>query len=374
MVKKILYAVGFFCTVYVTANAQYNTDTALKPALILKNMRKVADWQIREFEEGKNPYTKNGWENGAMYTGIIALKNIEDKEGKYDRFLYNIGETNDWQTGPERLYADEYCVGQMYSLMYIKHKEPKMIEKFKALADTIVERRFDESLAFKNKVYLQEWAWCDALFMGPTALGYLSTATGNPAYLKKADTLWWKTSDYLYNKKVQLYFRDSTFFTKRESNGAEVFWSRGNGWVMGGLARVMDNMPVNFPRRKKYEEQFRQMAEKIASLQQADGSWHSSLLDPQAYNIKETSGTGFFCYALTWGINNKLLSPQKYLPVVKKAWTALVTAVHPDGKLGYVQAISDRPDKVDYESTNVYGAGAFLLAGSELYKLVIREK
>jgi len=346
-----------------------NVWSQANKADIIDYMKRVADWQIVEFKAGRNPYMKNEWEDASLYTGMAAWAKLSNEE-KYFRWLYEIGEGNGWQTGEHRLFADDYCVGQMYSLLYMRYREPRMIKNFKAQADTIVTRRFDESLAFKNKVYFHEWAWCDALYMGPPALAYLSTATGDMKYLKKADSLWWKTSGYLFDPGESLYFRDSTFFGKKESNGARVFWSRGNGWVMGGLARMLENMPAGYPGRKKFGQQFQSMAARIAGLQQPDGSWHASLLDPGAYASKETSGTGFYCYALAWGINHGVLPREKYERVVLKAWEALTSSVHPDGKLGYVQAVSDRPDQVDYESTNVYGVGAFLLAGCEVYKLL----
>lgn len=112
------------------------------------------------------------------------------------------------------------------------------------------------------------------------------------------------------------------------------------------------------------------MAAKIASLQQPDGSWHTSLLDPASFPVKETSGTGFYCYALTWGLNQNLLDKKIYWPVVKKAWAALTSSVHQNGMLGYVQRIGDRPDMVTENSTEVYGVGAFLLTGAELFKYV----
>lgn len=361
MLKKV-YAALFSLLI---AGGAWSQDS---PTVVLDYMKRVADWQIIEFKAGRNPYVKNEWEDASLYTGMAAWAKLSNEE-KYYRWLYEIGEGNGWQTAVHRLFADDYCVGQTYSLLYMKYREPKMIKNFRAQADSIVARRFEESLAFKNKVYLHEWAWCDALYMGPPALAYLSTATGDRRYLKKADTLWWKTSGYLFDPTENLYFRDSTFFGKKEANGAKVFWSRGNGWVMGGLARMLENMPPGYPGRKRFEQHYRLMAERIAGLQQADGTWHASLLDPGAYNIRETSGTGFYCYALAWGINHGLLKREKYEPVVKKAWLALTSSVHPDGKLGFVQAISDRPEMVDYESTNVYGVGAFLLAGSEVYRL-----
>lgn len=337
---------------------------------VLNIMNKVAHWQMKEWKEGRIiKLPKTEWENGAMYTGFIALKKI-DPQPAYDQFLYNIGEELNWNTGKNRFFADDYVVAQMYTAMYMQHKEPKMIEKWEAQADSIVTKPFNESLKISPDLTHREWAWCDALFMGPPGLAMLTTATGNRKYLEKADSLWWKTSNYLYDKREKLYYRDSRFFDKKEANGKKVFWSRGNGWVLAGLARMMQNMPNDFSHRKKYEKQFRQMAKKIAAIQQPDGSWHSSLYDPETFNLKETSGTGFFCYGIAWGINNHLLSKKRYMPIVEKAWHALITSVHPEGKLGYVQPIGDKPVKAGYESTDVYGVGAFLLAGSEVYKLI----
>jgi rhamnogalacturonyl hydrolase YesR len=136
--------------------------------------------------------------------------------------------------------------------------------------------------------------------------------------------------------------------------------------------RVLQNTPENYPGRKKLVNLYKDMSERIASLQQADGSWHASLLDPESYPIKETSGTGFYTYALLWGINNNILKRKKYWPVVEKGWKALISSVHPDGKLGYVQAIGAAPGHADENTTEVYGVGAFLLTGSEMYKAVTR--
>ncbi|HYO21069.1 MAG TPA: glycoside hydrolase family 88 protein, partial [Flavisolibacter sp.] len=250
----------------------------------------------------------------------------------------------------------------------------KMIANFRRLADSIVLLQHTESLEWKNQVRFREWAWCDALFMGPTALSYLSTATGGRKYLDIATRLWWKTTDYLYDSTEHLYWRDGSYIGRKEKNGEKMFWSRGNGWVMGGLVRVLENMPSNYPDRPRFVQLYKDMTAKIASIQQPDGSWHASLLDPASYPIKETSGTGFYTYALLWGMNRGLLDKQQYWPIVKKAWTALATSVHENGMLGYVQPVGASPDKVDAASTEIYGVGSFLLAGSELYQFIKKNK
>lgn len=360
-----------FCILLFSFHArpQPPKEPAFQPQMIMEVMQRVAAWQINEFEQNRIAWPWWDWTNGALYTGIFDLGKVSGDQ-QYFSFLQKVGKVNDWQTGPRRFFGDDYCVGQMYSQLYSIYRKPEMIARFRPLADSIVNKPHEESLEWKNRIQLREWAWADALFMAPPALAYLSTATGDPKYLQTADKLWWKTTAYLFDSTENLYYRDSKYFNQKEANGKKMFWARGNGWVMGGIVRMLENMPANYPNRKKFEELFRKMAQKIASIQHADGTWHTALLDQASYPGKETSGTGFYAYALTWGIRHGVISPEEYLPVVKKAWKALVTSVHPNGMMGFVQKIGEKPGNVDYNSTEVYGAGAFLLAGSELYLLM----
>src|SRR5437867_12426015 len=111
------------------------------------------------------------------------------------------------------------------------------------------------------------------------------------------------------------------------------------------------------------------MAGKIVTLQQPDGFWRASLLDPDSYPQRESSGTGFYVYALAWGINEGILDSSTFAPAVMKGWSALVSSVHDDGKLVNVQPIGETPRHFDPDHTDTYGVGAFLLAGSEVYAL-----
>lgn len=371
MNKRLL--LFFLMSSFLSIGVAKGQSSALTSDSIFYQMKKVADWQWKNLEivGWKNP--KKDWTSGAMYTGMVAWAKLANDETYY-RKLIQVGEDNNWEVGKYRHFADDYCVGQLYSQLYTIYKNPKYIADFRALADTITMLPHNEDLVWKKSIHLREWAWCDALFMGPPALGYLTEATGEAKYLDKSAELWMKTTEYLYDKKESLYYRDSRYFDKKEKNGTKVFWGRGNGWVIGGLVRVLSVMPKNHPQRKKLVNLFVSMSNKLADLQQPDGSWHASLLDPASYPSKETSGTGFICYAMAWGINNGLIPIKKYQPIVNKAWLALVTSVHPDGKLGFVQAQGAAPDKVSYEDTDVYGVGAFLLAGSEMLPLYLNSK
>jgi rhamnogalacturonyl hydrolase YesR len=212
--------------------------------------------------------------------------------------------------------------------------------------------------------------------MAPPTLAMLAKTTGDKSLLDLNDRLFQETYDRLFNKEENLYARDASYLIdakgsgKLEANGKKVFWSRGNGWVVGGLVRLLDELPKDHPKRNFYVTQYKAMMTRIAELQQADGLWRSSLLDPASFPGGEASGTGFDIYAMAWGINNKVLDRDKFLPVVKKAWIGLNTLVHPDGKVGWTQPIGADPRRnFTAESWEVYGAGAYLLAGSEVVKL-----
>jgi unsaturated rhamnogalacturonyl hydrolase len=288
---------------------------------------------------------------------------------KYFDAMKAMGEKNQWRPGLRPGHADDYAVIATYAKIFEREKDKAILAPALALFNFLASRKYDEPLAWGGAIETRELAWCDALFMGPPAMGAVAVATGDRKFLDLADRLWWKTTDYLYDKDEKLYFRDSRYFEQREKNGRKVFWSRGNGWVIAGLARLLQDMPADYPARARYVTLFKEMAGKVRTVQSRDGYWRSSLLDPDSRPNPETSGTGFFTYALAWGINNGLLDRAGYEPNVRRGWEAMVRAVHADGMLGWVQQIGAEPGSATFDSTEVYGVGALLLAGSEVQRL-----
>ncbi len=351
-------------------SSQTPTSPELSGPVILDSMKKVADWQLTNDSPSLAHYQLNSWTYGAFYAGVMALDSVADTP-KYHEAMLAIGKKLAWQPGKRPYHADDQAVGQMYLEMYLKDHDPAMLGPIKAKLDNILAHPSTDSLEFGKGKQDRYW-WCDSLFMGPPTWALLYKATGEKKYLDFMDKEWWAASDYLYDPEEHLYFRDSRYFKQREANGKKIFWSRGNGWVMGGLVRVLEIMPKNYPSRARYETQLKEMAAKIASLQQPDGLWHASLLDPESYPLKETSGSGFYVFALAWGINHGLLDRATYQPVVDKGWIALQGCVTPEGKLGYVQQVGADPKSFKPEDFEVYGAGAFLLAGKEMYVMAHR--
>ena len=336
----------------------------IEKAAVLRVMSAAADWQLAH----PSTHAPYDWTQAAFYTGMMAFARVTDNP-RYEAAMKAMGVANQWRPGLRPGHADDYAVAATYAQLYQRERNPQMIAPSRALFDFLATRKYDEPLVWGNAIEMRELAWCDALFMGPPAMAAMSAATGDAKYLDLADRLWWKTTDYLYDRDEHLYYRDSRYFVQREKNGKKVFWSRGNGWVIAGLARMLQDVPAGFRNRDQYLALFREMAAAVLAAQSPDGYWRSSLLDPDSRPNPETSGTGFFTYALAWGVNQGLLDRATYEPAARKGWAGLVRAVQKDGMLGWVQQIGAEPGSAGADSTEVYGTGAFLLAGSEMIRL-----
>jgi len=362
-------------SVFSQAQTTPSFKSDLNKTYIKTVLKAVADWQIR------TPLTHDlaDWTNGALYAGMVEWAGIAGDNSYYE-WLKGISEKNHWSYNVRenplgKYHADDYCVGQTYIELYRKYKEKRMVRPMKAYLDLILKYPATGDLKFENTEdywSTQRWSWCDALFMGPTVWAKMANVTGKKKYLNFMFKEYKATTDYLYDTDEDLYFRDSNYFTRKEANGAKVFWGRGNGWVFAGLPIIIRELPVKYEHKDYFVKIYKEMATKLLKLQSADGFWHASLLDPASYPNPEMSATAFFVYGLAWGVNNGYLDRATYLPAIVEGWKSMVTSVWPDGKVGFIQPIGADPKNVTREMTEVYGVGGFLMAGTEITRLIAK--
>jgi unsaturated rhamnogalacturonyl hydrolase len=332
------------------------TPAAFDRVAVTAIMRRVADYEITRFGTGND----NGWVRAAFHTGMLAAyRALEDAKYR-DYTMQWAGTANAWKLhadGNGLRFADNQACVQSYAELYLADPRAQNDVMIAAAQTT-----FDAMVA-APMTGRTEWWWCDSLFMAPPALARVAQATGKTQYLTLMHNMFWDTKAFLFDPAQSLFWRDGTF---RNTN---TYWSRGNGWVVAGIARILDVLPAADPRRTEYETLLRQMATKLASIQASDGFWRSSLTQPNAYTTPESSGTAFFCFGIAWGINHGVLDRATFLPTVVKAWNALVSAVNAQGRLGWVQAVGAMPGPSQMADTNDYATGALLLSGSEILKL-----
>jgi rhamnogalacturonyl hydrolase YesR len=344
----------------------------LEPGPIAAALKRSADWQLA------NPSGTEirDWIIAPLYDGLLRTASATG-DAKYLAAVIRMGTQSGWTPSNRVYHADDHAVGHAWLDIYLMDRSRK--ERLQPMRDRLSEviaNPVTEKLAHGSKPKTRgvsvsdRWTWCDALYMAPPTLARLFTATGDRKYLDFLDREFQFTYDHLYDPAEKLFYRDATFFEKKTPGGKKTFWSRGNGWVYGGLALMLEHLPGDHPKRGFYESLFKEMTTAILATQQPDGLWHPSLLDPTEIDAGETSGSGFFTFGLAWGINQGLLDRATHLPAVTRAWTGLMTRVKPDGLVGYVQPVGAAPDHLETGDTQDYGTGAFLLAGSEILRLL----
>ena len=344
---------------------------AITPVAVGAAMRKVADWQLAQSQQyftivdRARQLDGRIWTWGVLYSGFMAASDALN-DPKYINVMRDMGKTNNWQLSTGETDGNQLSLAQPYLELYLLDKQPEELAPTKATFDAILARPRVE-LGSNRRI---AWWWCDALFMAPPAWARMYAATGDTRYISYLDEEFAKTNTLLYDPQAHLYSRDATFVEKQAKNGQKTFWSRGEGWVMGGLARTLEYLPKDDPARIKYETQLREMAAALAKIQGKDGLWSSGLLDPAAYNDQpEISGSSLITFGIAWGIDNGILDPKEYTPVVTRAWAGMLRHIYADGRLGDIQQTGAAPSTFKPSASYNYGVGGFLLAGSELYKM-----
>lgn len=339
-------------------------ERPIEPGAVLALMERAADWHLAQPLQ----YNPAGWENAPFLIGALELAKISSSPRFHDAILAR-AETNAWNPGRRLHHADDHCVIQAYAELHRRHRDPRMLAPARARFDAVLADARPATLDWNLPRADDRWSWCDALFMGPVSWLMLYEVDGDHRYLDHMNREWWATVDALYVPGDRFFARDQSFLDLRERNGRGLYWARGNGWVVAGLARVLDLFPKDHVDYPRYLALYRDMMEAVLTAQQSDGLWRPGLLDPATHPARETSGSSFYTFALAWGLNRGLLDRARFEPAVRRAWLALAECVTPDGKLEHVQPIGAAPEGFDPHHTEPFGVGAFLLAGSEIYRL-----
>ncbi|AWB66153.1 family 88 glycosyl hydrolase [Saccharobesus litoralis] len=346
--------------------------------------QRVAQWQLAHldnFDYLAERYRigtaePRNWIQATFYIGLTRWTETVNDQELFD----HIASMSKQQKYGMRLkrgkHADDHAIGQTYLWLTEQTGNKETYIPTKGLFDAILASPSNVGLEMQHDALPKRWGfegpcqdrwcWADALFMAPRAWLKLSNVTGDPKYFEFADKEFWATVDYLFSDKYGLFFRDSSYFDKKSDNGEPVFWSRGNGWVFAALPLIIDDLPKDHPSRDRYIDLYKRNAAGLQRIQNANGYWPASLLDPNKVKTPEVSGTAFITFGLAWGVNNGILTEQKYTSSVQKGWAAIEKAIEPNGRVNWVQQVGKSPDPVSKDDTQLYGVGAVLLAASEM--------
>jgi unsaturated rhamnogalacturonyl hydrolase len=364
-----LFACGIGLALRITA-AQEPIETTLDSGEIIDTLARVGDWQL----ENPSKFDPRSWVIAPLYDGLIDAS-LMTGDPRYLAAVVHAGRRIDYELGSRMYHADGQAAGHAWLRIYELGggNRPSVLRRAVEQFDEIVKNPVTAQLKFgepppEDLHVTDRWTWADSLYMAPPTIGLLAQITGNERYLQFVDAEYRFAYDALYDKREHLFYRDARYIGQRTPNGEKVFWSRGNGWVLAGLALFMDTLPADYANRAFYEGLFHELSAAIVDAQQPGGYWYPSLQDPRHVAIPETSGGALFVLALAWGVRNNVLDADTYWPSIERGWRAIEAKIDSSGAVRSVQPPAREPEPFNSGSTVPYGTGAVLMAGAEIVR------
>jgi rhamnogalacturonyl hydrolase YesR len=339
-------------------------------------VKKVNDFWMQERPESGDSH----WKRAAYFIGCIsAYRILGDK--KYLDFAVKWANDNNWDyskngkgwdyagldRGKHPSFENADCQLCAETYLQIMEAAPDC-----GGTDEKIKAGMEACLADPRTNY---WWWVDTVYMAFPFYHKYGVKYNEPRCFEKVHGLFTdsRVNRTCYDEVEHMWFRDENYLPLviLTPNGKKVFWGRGNGWVIAGLARGLEVMPRDLKYYDEYKTVYCDMAEALIKWQRPDGFWNCSIIDPEDFGNPETSATVLISFALAKGINLGLLDKEKYLPVVIKAYEGMCNiAINADGKLGWVQGVAGWPGPVKAEGSEDYAVGAFTLLSEELLKLI----
>lgn len=302
---------------------------------------------------------ESDWKSSCYMIGAMSAYRITG-DRKYFEYALDWAKENEWkffvnQLGPKPHYknADNITCAQIYLPLLEETEEGTDQYILEELSATLEDSRTDY------------WKWCDLVHMGLPVYHMFAKKYEDPAFAEKGYALFLdcKKVQKLYDEQDHLWYRDANYLPEKQltPSGKKIFWGRGQGWVLTGLVRALELVEQDSIYHEEYSRVLREMAETLLSWQQEDGMWRCSIIDPEQYDVPETSATVLISYALAKAIELGELERERYLPCVLKAFEAMCTiCLDEDGRLGYVQGVAGWPGPVYPEGTEGYAVGSFV--------------
>ncbi len=209
------------------------------------------------------------------------------------------------------------------------------------------------------------WWFADALFMAPPALAIFATNYNLDVHQSIHDK-WINSANILYSSIDSLFYRDLRYGNNLNNDGQKEFWLRANGWVLAGLALLLEYTPKNTLEYNYYNSKFLELSNKIIQLQNENGLWTLDLANQNRYSNYDTGGSALLCFGITWGRNNHFLSEEISIEAINKCYSGLNSFIE-NGKLLSVQPVGANPINFDFNNTEDFGVGALFLFYSELF-------
>ncbi len=200
---------------------------------------------------------------------------------------------------------------------------------------------------FWHKKRYPNQMWLDGLFMASPFLAHYAQAFGERALSDDVVKQIVLMDKHAFDPATGLYFHawDEARlqpWANKETGDSPGFWSRAIGWYAMAIVDSLEYLPADHPDLPKIHAILNRVAAGAARWQDpATGLWWQVTdQGSRKGNYLEGTGSSMLVYALAKGINQGVLSREKYLPVVLKGYEGLLRDLirtNPDGTISLTQ-------------------------------------
>ena len=180
----------------------------------------------------------------------------------------------------------------------------------------------------------------------------------------------------MFDEEAGLWTHSYWVSSKKPYPGKDLFWGRGNGWVICGFPMILDNVGIDHPEASGIIKLFRKTSESLLLCMREDGTFNT-LLKHKSY--RELSATALIAAGWLHGVRKGYLD-SKFLSPAIKAFEACVNAIEENENGVFFPEISGPTiplpllPKFGYASVPVgknwsYGVAALIFAAIEYKQL-----
>jgi len=304
-----------------------------------------------------------------------ALKNVDFvfDHDDYFRKQYEAGNSDSDMRQKYRLNMLDDCGAMGAGIIEVQHIDPqKRYEDYIGVAADYImnkEYRLEDGIYCRLKPY-EMTIWGDDLYMSVVFLARMGELSGESKYFDEAAKQVELFHKYLWNPNLNIFYH--YWYDDIKQHGV-AHWGRCNGWIIVAQAELLAKLPQNHPKRDKLIELLTKQIVGISRYQTESGLWHQ-LIDKQDSYL-ETSSTAMYTFAIAKAVNEGWIAP-RYATIALHGWNGISSKVRADGQVeGICRGTStsaatnyyyNRPTPLN----DIHGLGAFLLAGTEMLKLL----
>ena len=286
---------------------------------------------------------KMKWMWGEALLGY-ALDELDKENGREDYTAFLRAYCDHWaKVDPAVDQSDTAAPGLITYAMYKRCGDAE----YKRLTDKVLDYIRNEPRLYldclnhlgcskKGKIYPKS-VWIDSVMMFSVFTSLYAKESGDSELLDFAARQPKQYASMMLDEKENLWSHSSWVKAGHAFPRRDLFWGRGNGWVICGFPMILDNIGLDHPEAKGVIDLFVRTSEALLSCMREDYTF-GTLLKYDSY--RELSATALISAGWLHGIRCGYLDKEKFLEPAVRAFEACVNAMEESDEGVFMTEIS----------------------------------